>query len=219
MPRADISELRARWERMRCASGTGHECDEERDSMFARLVKAYSEPHRHYHTLDHVLACLFEFDRLPARASYLPTALAYAIWFHDAIYDPRRHDNEARSAELASDELAALQYPQAFRRMVRELILATEHRPLHRMLHDQPLMIDIDLAIFGQPDDVFDAYERAIRIEYAHVDESTYRVARAAILKRFLHRPRVYLTDWFAARYGSKARENLRRSIRALTGR
>lgn len=187
--------------------------------MFARLVTAYSESHRHHHTLDHVLACLIEFDRLPPGASYLPTALEYAIWFHDVVYDPRRRDNEMRSAEIASDELSALQFPQAFRRNMRELILATEHRPRHRMLHDQPLIIDIDLAIFGQPDDAFDAYERAIRQEYAHVEESEYRVARAAVLKRFLHRPRVYLTEWFASRYEHKARENLRRSIRALTDR
>ena len=60
----------------------------------------YSEPQRHYHNPRHVDECLQEFDLVRAPAAS-PVALELAIWFHDAIYDTRRSDNEARSAAWA----------------------------------------------------------------------------------------------------------------------
>jgi predicted metal-dependent HD superfamily phosphohydrolase len=72
-----------------------------RDELIAR----YGEPHRRYHTMIHVEDCLTQ-----VRASTDLTAdqrdlLETAIWFHDAIYDATRHDNEAESARLAVERL------------------------------------------------------------------------------------------------------------------
>ena len=59
----------------------------------------YAEPQRAYHTWDHITALLGWFDQ---RASELadPDAVFLAVLFHDAIYDPRRKDNETLSAAL-----------------------------------------------------------------------------------------------------------------------
>ena len=62
-----------------------------------RLLERYSEPGRHYHDARHVLACLQALDRYPGRI-HNSNAIELAIWYHDAIYDPRASDNEARSA-------------------------------------------------------------------------------------------------------------------------
>src|SRR5262245_10907424 len=67
-----------------------------------RLVSAYSEPHRYYHTLEH-LAEMFKVAGKLADAATDPAAVQLAIWFHDAVYDSRATDNEERSAALADE--------------------------------------------------------------------------------------------------------------------
>ena len=54
------------------------------------------EPHRYYHNLQHIHDMLLN-DNLIING--------LTIWYHDAIYDPKRNDNEERSAELAESEL------------------------------------------------------------------------------------------------------------------
>jgi len=68
---------------------------------YDRLLELYSEPHRHYHNAQHITDCLKEFDSV-RDAAQEPLAVELAIWFHDAIYNPRAGDNEERSAELAA---------------------------------------------------------------------------------------------------------------------
>jgi predicted metal-dependent HD superfamily phosphohydrolase len=81
---------------------------------------------------------------------------------------------------------------------------------------DGRLLVDIDLSIFGRSGARFDAYERAIRREYDHVPERAFAKGRAAILRGFLDRPAIYLTNHFKRRYEPAARENLRRSVERL---
>src|SRR5687767_6949665 len=69
-------------------------------SWYDRLTAAYAERHRHYHNQQHIAECLAEFDA----ARHLvrqPEAIELALWFHDAVYNPRAGDNEERSAALA----------------------------------------------------------------------------------------------------------------------
>ena len=74
---------------------------------FSQLVAAYSEPHRHYHNTKHVEHCLQEFDS----AQYLAeeaTAVEFAIWLHDAVYQPQsqqRTTYEAHSGLRISSTL------------------------------------------------------------------------------------------------------------------
>ncbi|HVL11359.1 MAG TPA: hypothetical protein VM529_02255, partial [Gemmata sp.] len=63
---------------------------------FDALVAAYSAPGRHHHTLEH-LAEMFRVAGRLAPQTDDPAAVQLAIWFHDAVYDPRAKDNEARS--------------------------------------------------------------------------------------------------------------------------
>src|SRR5687768_4797278 len=68
--------------------------------VFSELEKRYEEPHRHYHTVEHILECLSWFDHARELAAH-PAELEAALWFHDAVYDPLSCDNEGQSAELA----------------------------------------------------------------------------------------------------------------------
>jgi predicted metal-dependent HD superfamily phosphohydrolase len=59
---------------------------------------AYSSPERYYHNLAHIQDSLSVFNQTSSLAAH-SEEVELAIWFHDAVYDPRRSDSEQRSAE------------------------------------------------------------------------------------------------------------------------
>lgn len=181
---------------------------------FEALAAAYQHPERAYHNLGHVIACLDEFDHARGLCDD-PDAVEAAIWFHDAVYDPRRADNEQRSAELAGRVLRQCGASDTFCACVEKLIFVTRHDHTPGT-SDGRLIADIDLAILGKSVEVFDAYEHAIREEYRHVSDTDFRAGRAKVLQGFLSRDHIFATDAFRLRYEDAARANLRRSIDRL---
>ena len=183
-------------------------------NSFPKIVAAYSEPHRSYHTCDHIEACLSEFDRIRV-ACESPDLVECALWLHDVVYEPLASDNEEKSALWAMEILTGSGCPENTANQVRDLILATKHvTPPVRM--DARLMVDVDLAILGQPSAVFDIYDKNIRAEYFQVPEESYRRGRAKVLRGFLERPAIFHTERFEESYGVQARRNLERVLRAL---
>ncbi len=209
MSAAPLPERFARlWRRMG-ARDDGH-------AICGELLEAYQEPHRHYHGLDHLRDCLSQLDAAP-RGAENRGATETALWFHDAVYDTRVHDNEARSAALAADALRDSGVQDDLAREVARLVRLTDHvRPAPDRL--SALLCDIDLSILGRAPEEFAEYERRVRAEYAWVPESHYRSSRAAILARLLERESIYLTGHFRAVYEESARRNLKQSLRGLAG-
>ena len=181
---------------------------------YDRLDTLYTEPHRHYHTWFHIAECLREFDAA-SNLAVRPVAVELAIWFHDAIYEPRAPDNEERSAELATKCMSETALAHDLANPVAQLILATKHH-VPSPDPDAAFLLDVDLSILGQPENRFLEYEQQIREEYAWVTEPTFKSKRAEILERFLARERIYLKEWFFERYESSARANLQRSLHHL---
>ncbi|XHX76800.1 MAG: hypothetical protein RBJ76_20525 [Stenomitos frigidus ULC029] len=184
------------------------------EPLFKKIVAAYSEPHRAYHTLIHLEDCLANLE-LARSLAHQPTVVALALYFHDVVYDPRASDNEECSAALAVKWLQHGQVPQSLVEAVRHLVLATKHQTTPKD-KDTALLVDIDLAILGSPIVEFDRYEANIRHEYSWVPEAVYRAKRASLLEQFLERSRLFQTDFFHHRYEQQARYNLRRSIKRL---
>ncbi len=183
-------------------------------SWHERLAQLYAEPHRHYHNAEHINDCLLEFDRVRTQANK-PLNIELALWFHDAIYDPRAPDNEEQSADLARRCLNELGAEAQVCESVTRLILATKRHD--GLFHpDAPLMVDLDLSILGQPAARFQAYEASIRKEYDWVPAHIFTHKRAEILDNFLARERIYHTEYFFRRYETTARANLRESIKHL---
>jgi predicted metal-dependent HD superfamily phosphohydrolase len=180
------------------------------------LLAAWSEPARRYHDVRHLKDCLAQLDELQVKPATRDT-LELALWFHDAVYDPRATDNEERSARWAAEALAAAGVPPAAVNEVARLVrLTREHGPAS----DEAgrLMCDIDLAILGRPVEAFDGYERRIRAEYAWVPEEAFRRERTRTLEGLLRRDPLFQTEAFRRRFESSARANLRRALAALTG-
>lgn len=174
------------------------------------LAAAYGEPHRAYHNEAHVAEVLRWFDVVADEAGWHDAASVYlAIVFHDAVYDPARTDNEARSAELARALGGA---PD---RTTELILLTARHGAIDAGAVDADAghFLDCDTAILGAPPDEFDAYDAAITAEYRHVPTAAFRAGRHRFLGRLLGRPRIFLTALFHARLESAARANLVRAL------
>jgi predicted metal-dependent HD superfamily phosphohydrolase len=185
------------------------------DQVFHIIATRYSEPHRAYHTLAHLEHCFREFDQ-SKHLAYHRLTLELALWLHDVIYDPQSSRNEDESAKLARELCRVMGLGDNFGKLVVQLILATKHtnQPVYR--RNAQLLLDIDLAILGQPPERFWEYERQIRQEYAWVPETAYREGRKRVLEGFLKRRLIYRTWSFQERYEDQARDNLTESIRTL---
>lgn len=178
------------------------------------LRAAYHEPHRHYHTLAHIDALRSGLAEHAAECEH-PTLIDAAIWFHDAVYDTRRDDNEERSAVWAEGALAALGWPHDAIARVAAMVRATQR---HEALDDRDtrLFLDLDLGVLGRNQAAYDAYAAQIRAEYGWVAEADYVRGRAGVLRSFLDRPAIYFTPALRAAWEDRARRNLARELAAL---
>ncbi|MCV3241297.1 hypothetical protein [Mesorhizobium sp. ZC-5] len=185
----------------------------------AKLSALYRAPDRHYHGLSHIEALLALCDRHRA-ALKDAEAVEAAIWFHDAIYDSTRKDNELKSAELAITQLSGKVEPERLHRIANMIEATATHQVPdfadEAARRDAALFLDMDLSILGAPAAEFDAYEQAVRLEYGWVEEQAWRAGRAAVLKKFLTRPHIFHTEIFRGSLEQQARENIARSIARL---
>jgi predicted metal-dependent HD superfamily phosphohydrolase len=207
-----MQTLQHSWRRAWASLGV----DDTNNSLFDELIARYSETHRKYHTPQHLNECIARLEAALELAEH-SGEVEIALWFHDAVYDVKRQDNELQSALWAKcSTLEAGATPQCADR-IYALVMATQHaaRPSSR---DEQLLVDIDLSILGAPQARFDEYELQVRQEYAWVPDGLFRRKRRAILEDFLARPFIYCTSHFHSAFEAAARENLRRSISRLGG-
>jgi predicted metal-dependent HD superfamily phosphohydrolase len=183
-------------------------------ACLADLSQRYAEPHRAYHTLAHIQHALQVLQTVRHLAHNSP-AVELALWFHDAIYDPTRPDNEEQSALLANQWLAELGAEPALVQTVHQLILVTKnHLP---ETNDEKIMVDVDLAILGADAEAYGRYAQAIRQEYHWVPDVAYKIGRAQVLQRFLARPIIFHTPPLFEKYEAQARLNLQQELTQLT--
>jgi predicted metal-dependent HD superfamily phosphohydrolase len=205
-----MSTLERWWKR--CFEDIGG--SEPPDCVWEELQARYSEPQRAYHTLQHLEECFGWFEQVRA-LGHQPGDIAFALFYHDAIYDTHASDNEAQSAALAADVLGEYVRGDSDAARVSSLIMATKHDAAPKDA-DACLLVDIDLSILGAEPARFDEYERQIRAEYAWVPAEQFRTRRGEILRQMQARPTLYGMVFFRDRLETKARQNLARSIEAL---
>jgi predicted metal-dependent HD superfamily phosphohydrolase len=158
------------------------------EQVFGVLMDKYHEIGRHYHTPDHILFCLEHSDKVPCEIECDRQAIELALWFHDAIYDTRRCDNEERSAEYAALVLWRHGFSSSFVDKVADLILITKTHTGENTI-EGAVTIDCDLAIHRASQELYDKYEEDIRKEYSWVSDSIYKTERRRVLERFLNDP------------------------------
>jgi predicted metal-dependent HD superfamily phosphohydrolase len=154
------------------------------EEMGMTLVARYAEPHRHYHTAEHLANVLRTIDELAGDQDLFLIRLA--AWFHDAIYaiPPGQLPNEEASARLAIRELSRACLEQEDLTQITRLVrLTATHQPGSRDPEGE-LLCDADLAILAAPPKQYASYVAAIRAEYAQVPEIEFVAGRLEILSR-----------------------------------
>ncbi len=172
--------------------------------LLLELTRLYTEAHRHYHSLEHIAAMLHVGREMP-----LDDVQTMAVWFHDAVYDPRSKTNEEDSAALAGARLHTAGWPGDRIALVQRIVLDTkQHQPT---TPQSAMVLDLDLMSLALPWPEFTRNTARIRAEYAHVAEADFAAGRAAFFTTMLQRERLFYSA-FGARWEAPARDNLRRA-------
>ncbi|MEY2581099.1 MAG: hypothetical protein QOE09_948 [Ilumatobacteraceae bacterium] len=212
------TEIRTAWRRI-----AGHHNEGPIDDLMVR----YAEPHRKYHTATHIMMALRHVHDVFQTLAVQPSAeVIAACLYHDAIYDPKRGDNEELSAGLATRELDGIGWSNSRCGSVAAMIIATAGHVVddaadsagadHR---DTSILLDADLGILGAEPGVYQAYVNGVRAEYSHVDDSQWLTGRSAVLRGFLDRPRLFATELMYATFEHRARANIEAELAVLSHR
>jgi predicted metal-dependent HD superfamily phosphohydrolase len=184
------------------------------------LLNAYGEHHRYYHNLNHIENCFKEFEEIESKLKY-PLLTKFALLYHDYIYIPMYSGNEEASGFKAILDAIELGLSETDCGIIQTLICSTTHNEALFSIEDAKFLVDIDLSIFGKIGatiyrEEFLEYEKNIRKEFWFINDEKFCRGRIAILKQFINRPRIYLTEYFYSKYENKARENLTYSLGLL---
>ena len=187
------------------------------DEKWVTVWNGWSEPHRHYHTPEH-LANLIASIESQDWSGMVHSILTFTAFYHDVIYDPLATDNEAQSATLAENELLELGIHTAVCDAVPDLIYRTAN---HMDAVDfEPeyasWFLDADLQILGSEPAAYARYAQQVRSEYSVIPEKEYCGGRIGVLERFLEADAIYRTDSFREQYETQARKNLLSEIDQL---
>lgn len=182
--------------------------------LWQEICTCYAEPHRHYHTIHHleqVFRELSEIDELLINRE----AVLLALFYHDLVYDVKRHDNEAASAALASKRLTAIGFAGDTIKQCTGLILATKDHAFY-VDSDVNYFTDADLAILGTEPAQYDTYVAQIRRQYKIYPDTLYRAGRKRVLHHFLEKANIFNTSYFRNRLEQQARTNMQRELTQL---
>ncbi|MGI4875703.1 MAG: HD domain-containing protein [Janthinobacterium lividum] len=186
-----------------------------REAELARLLAAYSAPERHYHNVQHIENLL---NRVAAAPLQDAAVVQLAVWYHDAVYSALRGDNEAKSAEWATQFLQQTSLEPARRERVADLIRRTQDHTQAQPPDDADLLLflDADLSILGAPPAAYQEYARQIRQEYRLVPDLLYRPGRRKVLAKMLAAPVLFHTLALREELDAQARQNLQAELGAL---
>jgi len=180
------------------------------------LLGAYGAPERGYHDLHHLAEVLEHATALLQSEPGEPTTIALAAWYHDAVYDGAR-DDEERSALLAEQQLSGAGVSGTLVAEVARLVrLTATHDP---GAHDANgrVLSDADLAILAAAPERYAAYVAGVRRDFADHSDEEFRAGRLSVLETLAGRDRLFHTGTGHELWNAAARANLAREIAALS--
>ena len=156
------------------------------DSTRSFIIDMHTQPGRYYHGLGHlammkkhmISSCVRRSEGMAVQQHLLDYYAA--ILFHDIIYDPRAASGENEKNSAAEFILRAPKNVNVD--FVQRLILATQSHDLNQETAIS-LFLRLDLHIlWHRRPQIYQWYARAIRKEYAWVNNEQYRIGRAGVL-------------------------------------
>lgn len=180
---------------------------------YYELVKPYyDEPHRFYHTIDHIDYMIFAGRKLMNREQYM------AVLFHDIVYDAKRKDNEEQSASLMYKMLDAgydtmKECSGEAVDTIANIILDTRTHKATRP--ESELVLDLDLLGMSDSYETFRKNSDNIRKEYSHLSDNEWSIGRRYFFTELLNRPKILTTNKFSM-FDKDIRNNIKRELREL---
>lgn len=178
------------------------------------LQKLYTHKSRHYHTLTH-LENLLRWMQEHQTGVQDWAAMVFSIFYHDAVYQVLKSDNEEKSAELAAKRLRQMQVPKERIELCVAHILATKSHAKSDN-QDTNLLLDADLSILGADWNTYQQYTEQVRKEYSIYPDLIYKPGRKKVLQKFLERESIFKTPYFKAKFETQARKNIQQEIDEL---
>lgn len=183
-------------------------------NLWLEIFSKYSEPKRHYHTINHLEAIIIDLSDVKDNIEDWDTTLL-AVFYHDIIYKASSSINEADSAKLAMHKLSEIGYSAEKIAKCANMILATKlHEPSDD--DDTNYLIDADLAILGRGQYDYQKYTEQIREEYSIYPDFMYNNGRKKALQHFLQMETIYKTEHFFKKYEKQARINIANELEGL---
>ena len=189
-------------------------------ALVAELKRKHEEPHRHYHTWEHVVELL---DHLFDAAVELGLSddeiglLGTAALTHDAVYEvdsTNYRNNEIRSSEYAKRALESRNVTPAkigaVCRMVRETAHSSRSEPTDRL---SALLHDLDLAVLAAEPARYALYVADIVTEFGIYPGREFAAKRLEILRSWLADDSLYVSEYGKSRFLERARKNVAEEI------
>ena len=212
---SDERELHLAWQRHVGTSTTA-------DAWFDTVIGHHRAPARHYHGVRHVRWVVHHGRELaestvPPLATDDLDAVVAAAFFHDVVYDATRADNESASAHLAERALRELGWSDPSIDHVTAMIDATAGHDGDRLTDPATaVLVAADLAVLAAEPAPYGDYVRAVRREYAHLDDEVWRTGRSAFIRTTLEREHVFPPGLGLDTWERRARANLSAELAAL---
>lgn len=185
------------------------------NGTFDKLLKLYNTDKRYYHDLTHIISLLKIWE--DHKHLLKDDEVVYlAIWFHDAIYDSWKSNNEEKSAEMAKDFLQKINFSSNRIEKVVQYILATKTHHHNESDSDLDFFLDFDMAILGAEDAIYDVYMQQIRDEYSLFPTFMFNRGRKKLLKSFMAQTSIFKTEEFRKKLESQAYDNIKKELAML---
>jgi pantetheine-phosphate adenylyltransferase len=171
------------------------------------VIAAYSEEHRKYHGLNHLITCINEFNSCE-RLLNASGLVKFALMYHDFVYNALSKTNEEESAKAAAirrDTIGARWLSNDI--IIENLILATKHTEIQTD-NDCKYLCDIDLSALGHSFRIFEYNNFLIREEYPEITTEKFIAGRIQFLESLYKKEFIYHTDFFRNKYELKAKES-----------
>lgn len=186
----------------------------EKNAHWKEIEENYSAPGRFYHTLSHLEYMFGQLENAWALITEKEN-VEWAVFYHDLVYDPARHDNEERSADSAFALLMSYGVKKKTCLTINKMILSTKN---HETSADNNTnyFLDADLSILGAEPDRYKIYAEDVRKEYSAYSDNIFNAGRAGVIERFLKSERIFKTDLFYRKLEKQARENLKNELEQI---
>lgn len=184
------------------------------------ILKAYSEPHRHFHTFNHISKMLINAEQYKCVLSDSDyQTLQIAILYHDFVYIPASKTNEQDSVDVFMELLlnhqidydtSLIKQNELAGRVLVMILDTIKHEPTFEL---SKYLIDLDLWDLAFSDR-YKINSKLIRQEYIEFSEESYIYARIKWIQSVLAKDNIFHTTLAKNQsFDAHARKNLKNEL------